>query len=217
MNNDIAIVDYGIGNLLSVFRGIQKCGYNPLLISSKSDIQNSRKLILPGVGAFNDGMSLLEKKDFIYSILRFAASGKPLLGICLGMQMLFDKSLEHGMTKGLSLIPGDVIKIPETTKDGKRHKIPHISWSELIKPNQSCVWDNTILENTKIGSNVYFIHSYYAKPANSKYLLAETEYNGRLLAGVVKKNNIYGCQFHPEKSGSVGLNILKKFCELNVE
>ena len=217
MNNDIAIVDYGIGNLLSVFRGIQKCGYNPVLISSKSDIQNSRKLILPGVGAFSDGMRSLKKKDFIDSILGFAASGKPLLGICLGMQMLFDKSLEHGMTQGLSLIPGEVIKIPETTKDGEQHKIPHISWSKLIKPNKSCNWDNTILEDTKIGSNVYFIHSFYAKPSNNKYLLAETEYNGRLLAGVVKKNNVYGCQFHPEKSGNIGLNILNKFCELNVE
>ena len=216
MNNgkDVSILDYGIGNLLSVRRGVEKCGYNPILVNSNSQIQNSEKLILPGVGAFRDGINLLKQKGFIEGILEFTKKGSPLLGICLGMQMLFDTSDEHGMSDGLGLIPGKVVRIPNTSKNGNLHKIPHISWNKLLKPNNDTLWRNTILANTEVGSNVYFVHSFHAIPSYEDHLLSTTDYNGRSLAGVVKKDNIYGCQFHPEKSGTIGLTILKNFCEL---
>ena len=208
---DILIIDYGIGNIRSVMRGIEICGFNPILSSNSKDIINANKIILPGVGAFNDGMNGLKNRDLIDPIKRFVKSGKYFLGICLGMQMMLSKSYEHGNFDGLNLIEGEVLSFPKPEIEN-RYKIPHVGWNSLIKKKND-IWQSTILEGLKDESDVYFVHSYYVKPKSEKNSLANCNYMNIEFCSVLQKDNIYGCQFHPEKSGEVGLSILKNFCK----
>lgn len=208
----ITVIDYGVGNLLSVTRGIEKCGAEVNLTNSASEISQAERLILPGVGAFKDGMNGLKEKCLIEPIESFVKKGRPFLGICLGMQMILDKSEEFGIYDGLGFISGSVIPIPRTSKDGYPHKIPHIGWNNLEPCYKESDWQGTVLEKVKPGESVYFVHSFYAKPTKDEHVLAQCDYNGRSLSAVVFFENIYGCQFHPEKSGPVGLRILDSFC-----
>jgi glutamine amidotransferase len=171
-------------------------------------------VVLPGVGAFANGMAELGRNNLDEVVHEVASRATPLLGICLGMQMLFDESEEFGDTPGLGLIPGKVVTIPSTATDGEFQKVPHIGWNSLQPPESCDGWENSLLSNTKPGDAVYFVHSYMASPADPAHLLAECYYGGRSITACVGKENVCGTQFHPEKSGEVGLAILKSFLNL---
>jgi len=203
----IAIIDYGLGNVRSIANAFENQGANVFLTNSKDGILKSDGLILPGVGAFSHGMNNLENYDLVNVIKKYVFSDKPFLGICLGMQLLFEESEEFGKTSGLGLIPGKVVKLP--TKDNNNEKLPHVSWNELNVKNTQ--WNGTILEDIEEGSDMYFVHSYVAQPKDSDNILSITEYSSHSFCSSVYKGNIYGCQFHPEKSGMQGLKIIKNF------
>jgi glutamine amidotransferase len=211
---DVAVIDYGIGNLLSVRRGLERCGANVLVTSAPAAILGASRVVLPGVGAFADGMAELSRRGLDFVVREFASSGKPLLGICLGMQMLLDESEEFGVTTGLGLIPGRVIGIPDTTADGRRQKIPHIGWSALGLSTGRDDWSGTPLQRITPGESVYFVHSFMAAPADARDRIADCLRGGVPVSAAIGRQNIFGCQFHPEKSGEVGLNVLRGFLTL---
>ena len=200
----IAIIDYGVGNLFSLTCSLNSIGAETVITSDPDTIRGADKLLLPGVGAFEDAIAKLRASGLDQIITREVKNGKPILGICLGMQMLFEKSYEYGVHEGLGLLKGSVVpmagKIPETLK------IPHIGWNAL-----SIKKDHKLLRYIKDGDFVYFVHSYYATDCEES-LLATAEYGAEITAAVAL-DNVMGCQFHPEKSGNVGLSILRAFCE----
>lgn len=200
----IAIIDYGVGNLFSLKSSFAAIGAQAIVTDKPEDLRTADKIILPGVGAFADAAAKLRSSPAYSTLLEEVASGKPMLGICLGMQLLFDKSYEYGEHKGLGLIPGEVRYIGEWIPSNL--KIPHIGWNALKFKNPS-----SLFKYIKEGDCVYFVHSYAATSCD--YVTAEAEYGAWLTASVAK-GNIFGCQFHPEKSGTVGLNILRAFCEM---
>ena len=201
----IAIVDYGVGNLFSLKSSLSMIGADAIVTRNADDLRAAEKIILPGVGAFEDAANKLRATGLDAVVIEQARAGKPLLGICLGMQMLFDRSFEYGEHKGLGLIAGDVIdmrpQIPASLK------VPHIGWNAL-KLTQPV---HPLFRYIKEGDCVYFVHSYYAANCE-KATIATAEYGADLTAAVAS-GNVMGCQFHPEKSGKVGLNILRAFCE----
>lgn len=201
----IAIIDYGVGNLFSLKSSIAALGYEAVVTGDEKEIEKADKILLPGVGAFEDAARKLRESGMADVVKREAAAGKPLLGICLGMQMLFDKSFEYGEHEGLGLIKGNVRPIADVIDP--ELKIPHIGWNPLIFKKNS-----PLFKYIKEGDCVYFVHSYYAADCDDA-VTSVAEYSKELTASV-EKDNVYGCQFHPEKSGTVGLNILKAFCEL---
>lgn len=207
---DVTIIDYGVGNLLSVQRGFEHCGAHVTVTSDPEVILRSERLVLPGVGAFRDAMMELEQRGLPSVIRAYAASGKPFLGICLGMQMLLDESEEFGVTKGLGLIPGKVVPVPSKTVSGEPQKIPHIGWNALYPASDS--WAGTFLDGIQPASSVYFVHSFMAQPKEAHHRLANCLYGGHEVPAVIGSGNVVGCQFHPEKSGEVGLGILRAFC-----
>ena len=210
----VAVIDYGVGNLLSVSRGLEHCGAKVVVTSTPEVILSATRVVLPGVGAFANGMLELGKNGLDQVVLEVAAGNTPLLGICLGMQMLFDESEEFGDTRGLGLIPGKVITIPSTTLDNQPQKVPHIGWNSLQLPSGRDNWQNTLLRKIKPGDAVYFVHSYMVSPSDSEDLLADCYYGGKPVSAAVERGNICGTQFHPEKSGEVGLAILESFLSL---
>lgn len=210
----VTVVDYGMGNLLSVARALEYCSAEVLITSDIEPIEHAELLVLPGVGSFPDGMAELHARGLIGPIRAFAGKGRPFLGICLGMQMMLDSSEEFGTHEGLGLIPGKNVAIPQTGTDGKPHKIPHIGWNELALPAPETVWENTVLSDVDPGDSVYFVHSFTAFPDHSEHRLADCRYNGRVIAAAIRSGMLYGCQFHPEKSGETGLKIIKSFIGL---
>ena len=200
----IAIVDYGVGNLFSLRSSLKSIGHEAAVTSDPSLICSAEKIILPGVGAFGDAAEKLRKTGMDQIVLEQAAAGKSLLGICLGMQLLFEKSYEFGEHHGLSLLKGNVVPMEGNIPCGL--KIPQMGWNALIRKR-----DHFLLEGIEAGDCVYFVHSFYAADCD-ECLIATAEY-GKELTAVVAKDNVMGCQFHPEKSGKVGLRILKNFCE----
>lgn len=211
----VSIIDYGMGNILSVKRGFEHCGAEVVYVTDPNKIKNADYLILPGVGAFRDAMNELNKLELVDAILKFAKKGNPFLGICLGMQMMMNASEEFGYSMGLGLIPGNVVKIENTTTEGEFQKVPHVGWNEICIPERQdmTVWDNTIINGIREHETMYFVHSYTAKPQEA-FRLADSYYGGRRIAAVVKNDHLYGCQFHPEKSGIAGLKIIKNFLEI---
>jgi len=204
----IAIIDYGVGNLFSLKSSFSFLGKEVVVTSDPKVLAEADRLILPGVGAFEDAARKLRESGLDQVVLAEAAKGKPLLGICLGMQMLFEKSYEYGEHKGLGLIPGNVMPIAPIVPP--EFKVPHIGWNALHFPKDKPV--NPLFRYIREGECVYFVHSYYGANCND-YVIATTEYGAELTAAVAH-NNIFGTQFHPEKSGSTGLNILRAFCEM---
>ena len=202
----IAIVDYGVGNLYSLHSSFKFIGADVVVTSDPEVIRSADKILLPGVGAFEDAAEKLRRSGLDRVICEEANNGKPLLGICLGMQMLFERSFEFGEHKGLGLIEGSVRPISDVIP--KELKIPHIGWNPLVLKKEQ----NGIFKYIKDGDCVYFVHSYYAAECEES-VIADTEYGAPLTAAVAR-GNVYGMQFHPEKSGEVGLNILRAFCEL---
>lgn len=211
---EVLIIDYGVGNLLSVQRGFEYCGAKVGISSDPDKIQKASHVILPGVGAFANAMDALHQRDLVEVIHQVVIKGTPLLAICLGMQMLLDESEEFGITRGLGLIPGRVVPIPSLTTEGQSQKIPHIGWSELHPAASIEEWKSSILEKIQDGESVYFVHSFMALPDNDNHRIADASYGGNRIAAVIAKDNVFGCQFHPEKSGDVGLRILRKFINI---
>ena len=201
----IAIVDYGVGNLFSLQSSLTAIGAEVVVTSDPKILQSADKILLPGVGAFEDAAKKLRESGMDVLLKALAAAGKPLLGICLGMQLLFEKSYEYGEHEGLGLIPGTVKSIRDVIPAD--YKIPHIGWNALHFQQES-----PLFSYIKEGDCVYFVHSYYAADCDD-YVIATAEYGPELTAAVAR-GNVYGCQFHPEKSGNVGLAILKAFAEL---
>ena len=201
----IAIIDYGVGNLFSLRSSFAAIGSEAAVMSDANVIAEAERLILPGVGAFGDAAAKLRETGLGEVVVREAAKGKPILGICLGMQLLLQKSYEYGVHEGLGLIAGAVRPIADVIPSGL--KIPQIGWNALTFP-QSC----QLFSKIKEGDHVYFVHSYFAD-APAENIIAVTEY-GAMLTAAVASGSVYGCQFHPEKSGEVGLNVLRAFCEL---
>ena len=199
----ICIIDYGMGNLRSVEKAVAAIGGSPEISRDPDIVRQSRGLILPGVGAFGDGMAVLRRKGLDEAILKAVREGTPLLGLCLGLQMLFDESEEFGKHAGLGLIPGKVLRIQEPDLC-----VPHVGWNqvELIKADP-------LLENIQEGSYFYFVHSYYADPENAEDALAWTEY-GRRFCSIARRGNVWGAQFHPEKSQEAGKQLLRNFLKI---
>ena len=201
----IAIIDYGVGNLFSVQSSFARVGAETVITSDKNVIRNADKIMLPGVGAFEAAAKKLKENGMGDLLKEEAAKGKPIMGICLGMQMLFERSFEYGCHEGLGLLKGDVV--PMRGYVDETLKVPHIGWNAL-----RFVKEHPLLKYCKDGDFVYYVHSYYASNCEES-LLAVSEYSKDITA-IVGKDNIVGCQFHPEKSGEVGLNILRAFCEM---
>ena len=208
---EIAVIDYGLGNTKSICSALQKSGADVCLTNSRDKILLSDGAILPGVGAFAHGMDRLISQKIDILIREFVSTGKPFLGICLGMQMLFDRSTEFGMTDGLGLISGQVQRLERF--DDSPEKLPHVSWSEISTVRMSD-WNGTILESVESGEDMYFVHSYHAKPTSQSDILSISRYSGLEYCSTVKHNNIYGCQYHPEKSAVAGLRIIKNFTHI---
>ena len=200
----VAIIDYGVGNLFSLQSSFAAIGQEAVVTADPAIIRRADKVLLPGVGAFRDAAEKLKKSGMDAVVKDEAARGKPLLGVCLGMQMLFDKSYEYGEYEGLGLLRGSVRPIADVIPP--ELKIPHIGWNALRFTRQT-----PLFGRIHDGDCVYFVHSYYAADC-AESIVATTEYGGVLTAAVAQ-GNVYGCQFHPEKSGDVGLNILRAFCE----
>jgi len=211
-NAEITVVDYGMGNLLSVRRGFEYCGAKVVLTSDPKKILSAKRVVLPGVGAFSNAMRALEDLGLITAIQELALRNTPLLGICLGMQLLLEESDEFGVTAGLGLIPGRVVALPDRAVSGEKQKIPHIGWNALEICDSVSGWKKTLLEDNRPGEAVYFVHSFVANTTDPTHRIADTLYGGHKVAAVISRENITGCQFHPEKSGEVGLKIIRRFC-----
>ena len=208
---EVTLIDYGVGNLLSVSRALEHCGAKVTITTDPHAILSANGVVLPGVGAFADGMAALKTNGLDTVVRQIAAKGTPLLGICLGMQLLFDQSEEFGAATGLGLIPGRVVNIPSITTTGESQKIPHIGWNELLLPDQHMSWQGSLFADVEPGEAAYFVHSFMAEPTSSDFRLADCNYGGVRIPAAVTRDNVVGCQFHPEKSGEVGLKILRSF------
>lgn len=212
--NEVVVIDYGFGNLLSVIRAFERIGVSARVSSEPEQILGATHVVLPGVGAFPRGMEKLRVLDLDSTIKKVAESGKPLLGICLGMQLLLEDSEEFTKTKGLGLIPGNVVSIPTKDLGGFKLMVPHVGWNLLCNPNETKNGQDSILSESTGKENVYFVHSYMAVPKMKTNILAMTYYGGHEIVAAIAKDNIIGCQFHPEKSGEAGLRILENFSRM---
>lgn len=200
----IAIVDYGMGNLHSVSKAVERLGYTALVTGDEQEILGASGVILPGVGAFGDAMQHLRETKLDTVVKQVSENGTPLLGICLGMQLLFSRSEEHGSHEGLGILPGDVVRFEERAE----YKVPHMGWNELEFKHQ----DSPLFNGLEEG-HVYFVHSYHVKPEVESNLLAVTDY-GYPVTAIVGQGSVYGMQFHPEKSGELGMQLLNNFLRL---
>lgn len=205
----IAIIDYDMGNLRSVAKAFEKVGATAAATRDPKVMNDASHIVLPGVGAFKDCMRNLEAYGLIDPIAKAVASGKPFLGICLGLQLLFDESSEFGLHKGLGLIPGKVVRFPASKDEaGAELKVPHMGWNEVKKAKES-----PLLEGIDDGTYFYFVHSYYAAPADATVTLTKTGYGVEFTSSIAK-DNVFACQFHPEKSQKAGLKVLKNFSSM---
>jgi len=209
----VTIVDYGSGNLLSVQRALEHCGATAILSDDPAVIASAERLVLPGVGAFAEGMQGLRDRGLVDPIQRFATSGRPLLGICLGMQMLATTSSEFGNHEGLNLIEGNVVPIFSQSTTGQPLKIPNIAWCEL-KPTSQGELAGSPLDGLPDDAAVYLVHSFHVVPRQSAHLLATYDHGGQLVTAAIRSRQVVGCQFHPEKSGKIGLQILNSFLKM---
>lgn len=211
MTIELVIVDYGIGNLFSVRRAFEHCGASVEVSSDPEVLVAAPRLVLPGVGAFADGMRGMIERGLDKPIQSYAASGRPLLGICLGMQMLSSISAEFGEHRGLNIIPGRVVSIPRTSPQGKPNKVPHVGWADLQFSGHKSAWNGTIFDGLASGDAIYLTHSFAVTPDDAAHRLAYCNYNGIEVTVAIRKGNVYGVQFHPEKSGPIGLKIIANF------
>ena len=209
MARTVTVVDYGIGNIHSVAKAMAHEGANVQLTSSPDDVLRASLLVLPGVGSFGDGMANLVARDLVAPLIEYASAGRPLLGICLGMQLFLSESDEFGKRQGLGIIPGRVVEIP--VAPGR--KVPHIGWNRIV-PAPGAVWSGSALADVPSDSSVYFVHSFTAVPDSEGHRLADADYVGFCVSAAIRRDNVTGCQFHPEKSGEVGLSVIRRFLAL---
>lgn len=210
MKHSVTVVDYGSGNLLSTVRALETCGATVYLSDDHELIRNSRFMVIPGVGAFSECMDRFHTRGLVEPVLEALSRGAVVLGICVGMQILFDRSEEFGITDGLGLIPGVVRQIPASDTQGMRQKVPNVGWRQINEPTPGA-WNGTILQGITPGSFCYFVHSFAGTPCRNENRLADITYGGRPLCAAVKKGTLFGTQFHPEKSGEIGLKIFRNF------
>lgn len=210
----IGIIDYKAGNIHSVVKAFNHSGTSTKIIASVQDVSGIDGLVIPGVGAFGAGKQELVNRGLFSWIQEYAEQGHPLLGICLGMQLLFSESEEFELNAGLDLIPGRVVAIPEQEIDGEHYKVPHIGWNSLRMGFINDREKKSIIANIPEGEEFYFIHSFMALPEKKEHVLAYSNYGNCMLTAVVQKENIYGCQFHPEKSRGPGIQILRNFVDI---
>lgn len=213
MKKNVIIIDYQLGNLFSVNQALVNIGLNVLISSDPDDIIKADAIVLPGVGAFGNAMTNLNELGLIQPIKKFISQGKPFLGICLGLQLLFTNSEEFGAVAGLGLINGKVKRFSNGSAS-KRVRVPQIAWNTIEKPNDER-WVNTPLDKVKEGEHMYFVHSYYVAPEDETVVLTYTTYGEITYASSILKNNIFACQFHPEKSASEGLKIYREWAVQN--
>jgi glutamine amidotransferase len=213
-NPKVSIIDYGIGNLFSVMKACDAVGLSAQITDNSKDIESSDAILLPGVGAFGDAMANLAKLDLVEPIRDYAQSGKPLMGVCLGMQLLLTESEEFGIQKGINIIEGSCRRFPSFETNQHKIKVPQIMWNTISPPKGNNFEKNTPLENINPGEFMYFVHSYYAKLQNPAEMLSITDYRGVEYCSSIHKGNVFAFQFHPEKSGTQGLKIYQKFKDL---
>lgn len=209
----LTVIDYGRGNLLSLNRALEHCGARIESVADPESILKADRLILPGVGAFGDAADELNRMGLAEAIKEYATLERPFLGICVGMQLMFDTGNEFGTCPGLGLIPGKVIAIPNTTSDGELLKVPHIGWSATT-PKLASSWQGSILEGLPNPAWLYFVHSFAARPINNKNTIGTCLHGDHEIPAIVHRDALWGCQFHPEKSGQIGLSILENFIAL---
>ena len=212
MKTRVSIIDYGLANLYNVSNAFKHIGANVEIIDKPKEVQKSEFLILPGVGAFRNGMRGLDIRNLTFAIKEHAEKGKPFLGICLGMQMMLTRSYEFGVVNGLDIIKGNVVKIPGKNLSNIANKIPHIGWNKLTFSKSAK--KNHIFSNCINNTSMYFVHSYKAECNNDENIIAVTDYNNIKINAIIKHENAYGCQFHPEKSGELGLMLLRNFISI---
>jgi imidazole glycerol-phosphate synthase subunit HisH len=212
MSRLVTVVDYDCGNLFSVARTIEHFNGRVEMATTPEQVIVADRLILPGVGAFGTVMNALRQYDLVSAVREFAKAGRPFLGICVGMQVMMDYSEEFGSNDGLALIPGAVRAIPKTKSDGTPHPVPHIGWSELQEHDAG--WEGTLFDGLGSQDAVYFVHSFAAAPDKQENILATCSYNGQPITAAIVRDNMTGCQFHPEKSGPVGLKIIHNFMDM---
>lgn len=210
MTQKIGIIDYGLSNLLSIYRAMNHVGADVTVISEAKELSSFDKLILPGVGAFPDGMNLLHERGLVDAIRNHAAMNKPFLGICLGMQMMLGTGFEITETQGLNLIPGKVAALPSFDTNGTMNRIPHVGW-EFVREPQPGAWNSGPLQGENAQQPFYFVHSYFAQPDNPDHVWAEADFGNLKFAAAVRDGMVFGTQFHPEKSGPQGLELLRQF------
>jgi glutamine amidotransferase len=209
------LLDYGMCNMLNVARALQHAGADVHVTEDPREAITAERLVVPGVGAFSECMRALTNLGHGDAILEFVKSGRPMLGICVGMQILFDASEEFGETPGLGILPGRVRIVPNSTVDGAPQRVPHIGWNHLTEPRGGRSWEKTLLQPfATVGPAVYFVHSFAAQPSNDDDRLADCDYGGHRISAMVKRDNVTATQFHPERSGMVGLRMLKEFLSL---
>lgn len=211
----ITIVDYSMCNLLNVARAFEHCGAHIEITEDPAVAAKADRLVVPGVGAFRDSMSEVNSRGFADAIRAFALTERPLLGICVGMQILFDVSEEFGEHVGLGILEGRVTPVPAITVDGAKQRVPHIGWNPLIEPDGGRSWNGTLLESVaNTNPPVYFVHSFSASPTNTSDRLADCLYGGHRICAAVQRDNVMATQFHPERSGEIGLNFVRQFLTL---
>jgi glutamine amidotransferase len=208
----VTLLDYGMANLLNVARAFEHCGADVTITESAADAIRASRLVVPGVGAFQHALDELRARGLDDAIRTFSESGKPMFGICVGMQMLFDASEEFGKHSGLGILPGNVLAIPHKTVQGDTQRVPHIGWNHLVQPENRPDWSGTLLRAFQGQTPAfYFVPSFAAQPAQAEDRLADCVYGGHRICAVVQRDNVVATQFHPERSGVFGLSLLKEF------
>jgi imidazole glycerol-phosphate synthase subunit HisH len=215
MSKVVTLLDYGMCNMLNVARAFEHCEFDVRVCEDIHSAQTASRLVVPGVGAFAKSMEELKNRGFDDTIREFIATGRPFLGICVGMQMLFEGSDEFGDASGLGILRGRVVKVPDTTVSGDDQRIPHIGWNRLVLPENGNSWANSMLTRFEGRSpSVYFVHSFSALPTDADIRLADTNYGQHRLCAAISVDNIHATQFHPERSGGAGLEMLRAFGSL---
>jgi len=204
----VAIIDYGMGNLFSVQRACAQVGRRGMITSSREELLASEAVILPGVGAFGDAMATLRRLDLVSVLRDIAASGKPLVGICLGMQLLMSESEEFGRHRGLGIIHGDVVRLQPSIADGRTLKVPQVGWNHVV-PTDGATWTDSFLDGVMDGEFMYFVHSFYPRPIDPHVRCSLTTYGPTTFCSSLCRGNVFACQFHPERSGPQGLRIYR--------
>jgi glutamine amidotransferase len=215
MAKRITLVDYGMANMLNVARAFEHCGADVKVTEDPADAITADRLVVPGVGAFQDSIHEVVKRGFGDAIRQYVDTGRPLFGICVGMQILFDVSEEFGEHQGLGILPGRVTAVPNVTKSGDAQRVPHIGWNHLLSPQSGRDWQGSLLQPFATDKPaVYFVHSFAAQPAIETDRLADCMYGGHRICAAVQRDNIMATQFHPERSGETGLAIVRQFLEI---